>query len=114
MAYNSLIGVQLNKAFNAAKDLAIEAVFTKTTSSEFDFSTGEVNDTTIPSITTKIIITKTSKTPEAKTMTIMFKTKEVGSFSMTDHVYIGNDRWHFGNVITSNNHISVVELYHEI
>jgi hypothetical protein len=44
----------------------------------------------------------------------MFKTKEVGPFSMTDHVYIDNDRWHFGNVITSNNHISVVELYHEV
>ena len=114
MAYNSLIGNSLNKAFNAAKDLAIDAVFTKTTSSEFNFETGEVEDTTIPSITTKIIITKTSKTAEANTMTIMFKTKEVGKFAMTDHVYINNDRWHFGNVITSNNHISVVELYHEV
>jgi hypothetical protein len=114
MAYNSLIGVQLNKAFNAAKDLAIEAVFTKTVNSEFDFSTGEVNDTTIPSITTKIIITKTSKTPEAKTMTIMFKTKEVGPFSMTDHVFIAGDRWHFGNMVASNNHISIVELFHEV
>jgi hypothetical protein len=114
MSYNSLIGNALNKAFNAAKDLAIEATFTKTTNSEFDFSTGEVNETTIPSITTKIIITKTSKTTEAKTMTIMFKTKEVGPFSMTDHVYIDGDKWHFGNMITSNNHISVVELFHEV
>jgi hypothetical protein len=44
----------------------------------------------------------------------MFKTKEVGAFSMTDHVYIDSDKWHLGNVITSNNHISVVELYHEV
>lgn len=114
MSYNSLIGNALNKAFNAAKDLAIEATFTKTTNSEFDFSTGEVNETTIPSITTKIIITKTSKTPEANTMTIMFKTKEVGKFAMTDHVYINDDRWHFGNVITTNNHVSIVELFHEV
>jgi hypothetical protein len=114
MAYNTLIGNALNKAFNAAKDLAIDAVFTKTTNSEFDFSTGEVNDTTIPSITTKIIITKTSKTPEAKTMTVMFKTKEVGDFAMTDLVYIDGDKWHLGNMITTNNHVSVVQLYHEV
>lgn len=114
MAYNTLIGNSLNKAFNAAKDLAIDAVFTKTTNSEFNFETGEVEDTMDSSITTKIIITKTSKTPEAKKLTIMFKTKEVGEFSMTDHVYINNDRWHFGNIITSNNHVSIVELYHEV
>lgn len=115
MGYQNLINTNLDKAFNLAQDLATTAVFSRTNSNSFDFSSG-VATSSVQNITSKVIlISKEKRSEKGNTiqLQIMAKTKELGDLKNFDLVTISNIAWRIGSVILDSGNILTLQLYRE-
>ena len=114
MAYKSLIDSSLARAYQLAKDLAMNVTFTKK-SGEFDFSTMETVSADT-SVVVKTIVTDGKQSKEdrsVKVKQLMFRSKDLGSISLFDTVVIQGETWKLGSVIKDSGYIIVVEAYKE-
>lgn len=112
MGYLALIDANLNRAFNLAKDLAVDVTLTKQTNVGFDFSSATTTGTPT-TLTAKGIIVekkKTSKETNSVSTQLMLKSREVGDLTQFDTVQIGATTYRVGSVLKSNGHITLVEL----
>lgn len=115
MAYLPLIDAQLKMAFRTAKDLAIIAVFEKTTASEFDFNAMEAVATVVP-VTAQIIVfdgSKASEKSNTETRQFMVKASEVGDIKAFDKVSFDSKSWTIGRVIKGTGFILVLDAVRE-
>jgi hypothetical protein len=110
MAYKSLIAKQLTSAFNMSKDLAIDAIFSRPILQEFDFSTGELEPTTIELVTAKVIPSKIMKGKDVETMKILVKTQDITDITVFTEVKINNVDWSIILDIHSNSYTSLLQL----
>lgn len=116
MAFEALINSNLNRAFNLAKDLAVDVQFVRKTGDGFDFATATSNLTNSSSITVKAIITDTEKSSKERNVSkklVMLKTQEVGDVNSYDSINYQNINWKLGPIIKSTQFITVVEMYKE-
>jgi hypothetical protein len=89
MAYNALIERNVTLAFNLVKDLAVNVVFTKTTSANFDFNTASLNEVTGQVKTIKAILfdgKKPTKDATEIVKTIMFKSSDIDDVNLYDTI----------------------------
>lgn len=117
MSYKALIDSNLNKAFNAAKDLADTVIFVRKSGPTFNFGTVALETQTSQNITTKAIIYNSKKRSKERNLMIkeiMFKTKEIGDANLYDSVTIGSASWNITSIIKNDGYVSVLELSKEL
>jgi hypothetical protein len=110
MSYKALIGKQLTLAFNMSKDLAIDVIFSKPNTQEFDFSSGVVTTGTISNITLKAIPSKIVKTQSSETMQLLVKNQDAGPLNIYTEVSINLVVWKVVSAINSNNYTTLLQL----
>lgn len=112
MSYSSMIDKQISIAFNKLKDLAIYVELTKTSTSEFDFGTSTVTNTT-STVVTKAVITETSKRSKEQNSTeklMMLKTKEVGDLKAYEQVQFEGQAWKIVLPLEHNGYVTMARL----
>jgi hypothetical protein len=116
MSYRNLIDAQVRKAFTLLKDLAEDVVLTKTTSSDFNFGTGEASITSPAPVVTKAVIVDSKKKSKDRNTTeklVLMKTQYTGDISLYDSFSYKNEVWKFGDIISNDGHITVATVFRE-
>jgi len=115
MGYKSLINDQVNKVFNAVKDLADDAVLSYKESS-FDFNKDSTKTIQSSSLSTRVILRNKVKQVDKHSVTIttaLLKTAEVGDIKSFSNLLVNNVSWKIGPVIESNGFVTTVQLLKE-
>ena len=116
MSYRNLIDSQVRKAFILLKDLAEDIVLKKTTDATFNFGTGEAAITSPAPVVTKAVIVDTKKKSKDRNTSekvAILKTQFVGDISLYDSFTYRNSVWKFGDVISSDGHITIATVFRE-
>ena len=117
MGYRSLIDINLNRAFNMAKDLAVNITLIKKIGSTFDFATKGVTATTTENISLKGIWLEADKPSKEHNFTkrqIMFKRVLVGDISQYDSITDNGVTWRISNLIKDTGFITILEVQKEL
>lgn len=120
MGYKNLINTNINRAFNAAKDLAIDATFVKKNTNEFNFETADLKPSETTQVILKTIVVEAKKNADtdsghnAKKQQIMLKSKDVGDITLYDHLLINNEVWKIGPVVRDSGFIVIAEIVKEV
>lgn len=116
MGYNNLIDAKLKMAFNAIKDLAKDAVLTKKNAASFNFGTGSTELSGTETISTKIVISQTSKKADNRNMLhaeILLKSSEVGDLNSYSTISFDSQTWTFGQIPKNDGFIVMANIYRE-
>jgi hypothetical protein len=115
MRLRPLIERELRRAFNLLADTAVEVSFHKKGATGFNFGTAAVvtkDDGTVPA---KVIVTKTAKSKEAVTKTVMVRASEVGSLSLYAEVLMDDGKlWRVGDPVVDSGYILVLTVVREL
>lgn len=114
MGYSATINSQLNKAFNLAKDLAVDVVLTKKPNPTFDFATGQAGFSGSQTVTTKAIFAdiKTDAREQSNTVRkqVMLKLEESGQIDSYSSLTYNSEVWSFGTIIKSDGFVQLAEV----
>lgn len=112
MGYRQLVDSAVTKAFNAAKDLAIDVTFNRKTDQSFNFNTGLVTSTPLTVLTKAIKIEekKTANQRNTVSCTLMVKTNGLEDIKMFESVTFEGATWKIGNVPKNDGYVSLVEV----
>lgn len=116
MGYQTLIDSNLNKAFNLAKDLAIDIVLTKKPDPTFNFGSGAAEFSTTQTVNTKAIVVEAKKKAADRNTVqkqLMLKSKEVGDLNNYTTIQLESLTWSIGNIQKNDGFISIVDVYRE-
>jgi hypothetical protein len=116
MSYTNLIDINLNRAFNLLKDLAINAVLQKVNTTSFDFGTA-VASVAPTNINVKIIVVEDSrdhKETSATTRQVLMKAKGIGQLNTTDRLIFNGQTWKLSHVLKSDGYIVQAEIVREV
>jgi hypothetical protein len=115
MSYNSLINTSLTLAFKQLKDLAVDFVYNKKASSEFNFNTSTVSET-VETFTAKTVVIekiKNSKDRAVVSMQLLANTKDIGSISNFDSVVYQGETWIINENLKDNGFVSLFTVVKE-
>jgi hypothetical protein len=117
MSYKNLIDKSLFKTFNTLKDLASVVVLTKKNNPSFNFQTGQSEFAPTTTITTKAVITNSTKKFEDRNTIqkeLMLKTKEVGDLTTYTTITINSEVWNIGGIEKNDGFVSLVKVFKEV
>jgi len=117
MGYKALIDKNVLKAFNLLKDLAEVVTLVKKTGVSFDFNTLTATEVNAASITTKAVITDSTKASDktnVMTKVMLLKTKDIGDIALYDKIQYKSATWVIGLPVTSDNFITIVTVQKEV
>ena len=125
MGYKNLVDSNITLAFNLLKDMADDVVLNKSSSADFDFSSGEVAaDAGASSVPIKAIVIsddKKSKTENSIKRQILFKTRGLGDVNAYDSIVFNNNldihlngTWRFGPILNNDGYTILAEIYREV
>jgi len=116
VSYRSLIDKQVSNAFNKVKDLAVEATFTKRTSTGFDWNAGKTTSTSLAPIAVKLVVVETEKPAKGTNTivkTVLLKASEVGDLNSYDSVKFEGFDWKLGERLHESGRVWMVKLFRE-
>ena len=113
MGYSNLIDANLNRAYNLAKDLAVEVTFVHKAGTSFSFATGVVSHATSTSVQVKVIILDTKRETGATNVLLkelMFKSRDLQDVSSYDKVIINGETWDVGASSKDDGRIKLIRI----
>ena len=116
MSYKSLIDANLNRAFNLAKDLAVDVTFTKKSGSDFDFGTASTTEISSTDITIKglwIDADKKSSKIAVPEKHLMIKRKEVGDVTSFDSLIENGITYNISSILKDYGYIVILSAFKE-
>jgi hypothetical protein len=123
MSYVNLINKNVDLAFQAIKDLAIEVTLTKKNVTGFDFGSGSnTEDADTVLVTTAVVVSAVKGNPDNREATnrnkqqknVMLKKQDVGDVTFYDTLLIAGQLWQLGQIITDDGFIVTVEVFREV
>ena len=114
MGYAALVDKQLSNAFLRVKDLASDALFTKSTSANFNFNSGQLAETQAPPIRIKLVVTNEVTKSSTVTRTVMAKAADIVAFTLYDTITLDGVIWKIGDVLKQSGKIWVFNIFREV
>ena len=110
MSYRNTVKKNVNLAFKLIKDLGTDALFTKSSTSEFDFATASPTTTVEETKIVRAVLVKTGKSKEDASSLVgelLLKSEDLEDPSVYDSIIIDDKTWNIveyeddGYVITA-------------
>lgn len=95
MAFADLIQTNLANAFDTLGDLVVDAVFSNTTTSGYNYATRSADTTTAASATVKVLLGNRSRDTSTSgiSLSLTARSQDINSFDIYDTVTIRDDVW---------------------
>src|SRR4051812_19572193 len=116
MAHGSLIDGQLSNTFKILKDLAKPMTFTKNTSANFNFGSGELSEVDAAPVTFKVVSIESNKPSRDRKVvkkTILARSKDIGDLNLYDKFNFEGFDWKLDRVIKEAGRIWMFDIVRE-